>query len=127
MEKEKTIRVLVANRPRLMRDLVLATIAECSDIEVVGEVEIEAEIRQRVEKTLPDCLIIALDQTGLRPPICDALLRDFPNLKILALSAGPDSSMFFWASFKIHSRHIEPSENGVLAALREASAKGVVS
>jgi chemotaxis response regulator CheB len=119
------IRVLVANRPRLMRDLVLATITECLDIEVVGEVETEGEIRRHVENTQPDCLIIALDQSDVRPAICDALLRDFPAMKILALSAGHDSSMFFWASFNIHSRHVEPSENGVLGALREASPKGV--
>jgi chemotaxis response regulator CheB len=127
MEKEKTIRVLVANRPRLMRDLVLATIAECSDIEVVGDVENEAEIRQHIEKKQPDCLIIALDETDMRPTICDALLREFPELKILALSAGHDSSMLFWAAVKIHSRGVEPSENGMLGALREASARGVTS
>lgn len=127
MEKNKTIRVLVANRPRLMRDLVLSTITECSDIEVVGEVELESEIRQHVEKMQPDCLIITLDQGNARPAICDSLLRDFPEMKILALSAGHDSSMFFWASTKIHSRSVEPSENGVVAALREASSKGVTS
>jgi chemotaxis response regulator CheB len=127
MEKEKTIRVLVANRPRLMRDLVLATIAECSDIEVVGAVENEAEIHQQVEKTRPDCLIIALDETDVRPAICDALLREFPEMKILALSAGHDSSTLFWAAIRIHSRSVEPSESGTLGALREVSTGGVAS
>jgi predicted TIM-barrel fold metal-dependent hydrolase len=110
-----------------MRDLVLATITECPDIEVVGEVEIESDIRLHVEKTQPDCLIIALDQTDVRPTICDALLHDFPEMKILALSVGHNNNMFFWASFNIHSRNVEPSENGMLAALREASRKGVPS
>ena len=32
----RKIRVLVANKPRLMRDLVLATISEQPDIEVLG-------------------------------------------------------------------------------------------
>ena len=38
------IRVIVANQPRLMRELVLATIADQSDIEVAGETQNEAEI-----------------------------------------------------------------------------------
>ena len=124
MENPAAIRVLVANRPRLMRDLVLATITDQADIEVVGAVEEESAIRHRVEQTQPDCLIIALERPGERPLICDALLRDFPSMKILALSSDHDSSMFFWASLDIHSCRVEPSEQGVLSALRDLPAKG---
>ena len=35
----KPIRVLMANRPRLMRELMVATISEQPDIEIVGEVQ----------------------------------------------------------------------------------------
>ena len=42
----RKIRVLVANRPRLMRELVLATIADQPDIEVVGETQNESEDRR---------------------------------------------------------------------------------
>lgn len=124
---EKTIRVLVANHPRLMRDLVVSTIVEQPDIQVLGEVEHESEIRQAVEKMQPDCLIIALDKPDSRPPICDALLRDFPEMRILAVSAEHDSSMFFWASLNIYEHRIEASEQGVLSALRSAGSKGVTS
>ena len=123
---EKTIRVLVANRPRLMRDLVLATIADQPDIEVLGQVEDESEIRPAIERTQPDCLIIAMDQPDARPALCDVLLRDYPGMKILAVCPDYDSTMFFWASLDIHEHKIESSEQGVLAALRTASpAKGV--
>lgn len=124
-ENAKTVRVLVANRPRLMRDLLLATLAERPGIEVVGEVENESDIRGRIELTMPDCLILTLDQSGARPAMCDALLRDFPNMRILALSAEDGSGMFFWASFDIHSRRVEASEEGVLSALRETLSNGV--
>jgi len=40
------IRVLVANRPRLMRELVLATIAGEPDVEIVGETANETEITE---------------------------------------------------------------------------------
>jgi len=44
---EKVIRVLVANRPRLMRELILTTFADQPDIEIVGEVGEESEISER--------------------------------------------------------------------------------
>ncbi|MGA7753318.1 MAG: hypothetical protein WCB05_10815 [Candidatus Sulfotelmatobacter sp.] len=34
----KRVRVLVANRPRLMREMVMTTISDQPDIEIVGEV-----------------------------------------------------------------------------------------
>ena len=55
----KRVRVLVANRPRLMRELVLATIADQPDIEVVGEVLEESQLMEVVEEVQPDALILA--------------------------------------------------------------------
>ncbi|HXQ33319.1 MAG TPA: hypothetical protein VN843_04790, partial [Anaerolineales bacterium] len=49
----KPIRVLVANRPRLIRELVMATIADQPDIEIVGEIQQESEIESAVDKTNP--------------------------------------------------------------------------
>ncbi len=46
----QTIKVLVANRPRLMRELVLATISDQPDIEVVGVLDDEAGILESVER-----------------------------------------------------------------------------
>src|SRR5947209_446381 len=60
----KRVRVLVANHPRLMRELVMATIADQPDIEVVGEVQNEGDLADIVEQVLPDVLIIAMDERG---------------------------------------------------------------
>jgi galactokinase/mevalonate kinase-like predicted kinase len=62
----RRVRVLVANHPRLMRELVLATIADQPDIEVVGEVQNEGELAEIVEQVLPDVLIIAMDERAYR-------------------------------------------------------------
>ena len=115
---EKLIRVVVANRPRLMRELVLATISEQPDIEIVGEVQDEADIRRVVEEKQPDFLIIALDEPSGRPLLCDSLLYQFPDMKILALAPERNSSVFYWASLDIHSNQVEASEEGILDALR---------
>jgi chemotaxis response regulator CheB len=115
------IRVVVANRPRLMRELVLETITEQPDIEIVAEIQNEEEIIGAVEGTHPDFLIIALDESDQRPPLCETLLRRFPGMKILALAPERNSSMFFWATFNIHSNQVEASEAGLLSTLRSKS------
>jgi hypothetical protein len=112
------IRVAVANQPRLMRELVLETISEQPDIEIVAEIQDEAKIEQTVDGIQPDYLIIALDESDRRPPICDVLLRRYPDMKILALAPERNCSIFFWASFAIHSNYVEASEAGILSTLR---------
>ncbi len=115
---EKSIRVLVANRPRLMREIVLTTFADQPDIEIVGEVENESEIAESVKKTLPNFVVIALDQPGRRPPICDELLRDHPEVRVIAVAPEKNYIVYYWASFEIHSNNIEASEEGMLSAMR---------
>ncbi len=110
-------RVLVANQPRLMRELVLETICDQPDIEVVGELQDDQQISEMVERTHPDFLIVAL-RGDERPPICDELLRRHPEIRILALAPDRNSSIFYWASLDIHSQMVEASQEGVLNALR---------
>ena len=69
---KQNVRVVVANRPRLMRELILATIADPPDIEIVGEVQNDADIASVVEEKHPDFLIVALDNPSQRPPLCDS-------------------------------------------------------
>jgi DNA-binding NarL/FixJ family response regulator len=115
---EVPVRVIVANQPRLIRELVLESIADQPGIEIVAEIENEDEILNVVEATHPDFLIIALDDRGRQPALCDILLPRYPEMKILALAPERNVSMFFWASFDIHSRSIEASEAGILGTLR---------
>ncbi len=58
----KRVRVLVANHPRLMRELVMATVADQPDIELVGEVQNESDLADIVEQVQPDVLIIAINK-----------------------------------------------------------------
>ncbi|PYT51048.1 MAG: hypothetical protein DMG44_03905 [Acidobacteria bacterium] len=78
---ESSVRVVVANRPRLLRELVLATLSGQAGIEVVGEAENEQDVPLLVAATKPDFLLIALEESRRRPPLCDLLLRKFPRLK----------------------------------------------
>lgn len=115
---EKAIRVLVANRPRLMRELILTTFADQPDIEIVGEVAEESEISDSVKKTLPNFVVIALDQPGRRPRICDELLREHPEIRVIAVAPEKNFVVYYWASLNIHSNDIEASEEGILNVIR---------
>ena len=114
----KKIKVVVANRPRLMRELVLATISDQPDIEIVGEAADEAAILDSIEQLQPDFLVVSLDETDERPAICDFVLERFPGLKVLAIAPDRNSTIFYWASFDIHSNRVQASEEGVLRAIR---------
>ena len=115
---EKTIRVLVANHPRLMREVILTTFADQPDIEIVGEVAEESEISENIERTLPNYVVIALDHPGTRPHICDELLRKYPEVRVIAVAPEKNYVVYYWASLDIHSNDIEASEEGILNAMR---------
>ena len=114
----KPIRVLVANRPRLMRELVMATISDQPDIEIVGEIPDESEVGGAVDQMQPDFLIVALDRQDRLPDFCEGILQSHPNIKIIAIAADRNSTVFYWASLRVQSNQIEASEAGVLNALR---------
>jgi DNA-binding NarL/FixJ family response regulator len=114
----KKVRVLVANRPRLMRDLIRETIGVQPDIEVTGEIGEESQILDAMEQTKPDFLIITLGDSDERPAICDSVLARHPEVRVLAIAPDRNSTIYYWVSPEIHSAPIETSEGGVLSALR---------
>ncbi len=121
-----SVRVVVANRPRLLCELVLSTLSGQAGIEVVGEAENEQDVPSLVAATKQDFLLIALEESRRRPPLCDLLLRKFPALRIIAVAPNRNVGIFYWASFDIHSRTMEASEEALLEAVRSSAvpAKG---
>ncbi len=115
----KRVRVLVANHPRLMRELVLAVIADQPDIEVIGELQDENELAEAVEEAQPDILILALDDADKRVAQCGFLLGRYPQMKILALAPEQNRGVLYWATVDVRTRPLESSEAGILSALRE--------
>jgi DNA-binding NarL/FixJ family response regulator len=112
------IRVLVANGPRLMRELVMATISDQPDIEIVGEIQEESAIASAVNHTQPDFLIVTLEGHDHLPDFCKSILQSHPQIKIIAIASDRNSTVFYWASLRVQSNQIEASEAGVLNALR---------
>jgi AmiR/NasT family two-component response regulator len=114
----RPLRVLVANQPRLMRELIVGALTEQPDMEIVGEVTNDTDIPSLVAKILPDLVVISLDQSGKRPVLCDTILHQHPKVRIIAVAFEKNRSVYYWASFNIHSNEIEPSEEGILKAAR---------
>ena len=117
----KVIRVLVANRPKLMRETLLATLSEQPWIQVVGEVSNDAQILGRVNESVPDLLVMTVDEPGKRPSLCDAILRQHPDLQIIAVAPHQNYSVCYRASLNIRSDDIEASEQGFLSAVRRVA------
>ena len=102
-----------------MRQLVLSTLADHEGISVVGEAEDESDVLTLVSQTHPDFLLIGLDESKRRPPLCDLLLKQFPSLRIIAVAPNTNVGVCYWASFEIHSATLEASEEGLLSAMRK--------
>jgi chemotaxis response regulator CheB len=121
---EKVTRVLVANRPKLMREVILTALADQPGVEIVGEVSDESDILPQVRATLPDLLVIALEENELRPPICDQVLREHPELRIIAVASRKNRTLYFWASFDIHCTDIETSLAGIMSVVHQPAESG---
>src|SRR5258708_11556086 len=115
----KRVRVLVANRPRLMRELVMATISDEPDIELVGEVGDDGDLTEVVEQVQPDVLILAMNEPEKSLGQCGFLLGRYPQMRILALAPEQNRGIFYWAIVDIRTKPLESSEAGILNAVRE--------
>jgi hypothetical protein len=102
-----------------MRELVLATISNQPDIEIVGEVGDGANLTEVVEQVQPDVLIVAIDKNEKRLGQCGFLLGRYPQMRILALAPEQNVGIFYWAIVDIRTRPLESSESGILNAVRE--------
>lgn len=117
------VRVLVANRPRLMQEIVLATLANQPDIEVVGETQKEEEITELVDLVRPDFVVISVGEPESRPGICGFLLGRYPELRVLAIMPEKNIAVCHWAFVELRSKRFQMSEEGLLRVLRASGAE----
>jgi DNA-binding NarL/FixJ family response regulator len=115
------IKVLVANRPRLLRELVISTLANHRDIEVLNDAAAAEELMEdhvvpSIESLQPDFLITTLE--SIEPSKqCDFLLKRFPELQIIAVAPHSDSCVLYAMNQRIYSVPVAMSEQGILDAL----------
>jgi DNA-binding NarL/FixJ family response regulator len=117
--KVKRVRVLIAIRRRLMRELVISTFADQPDVEIVGEIGTEEGLAEAVEQVRPDVLVVTMDEPEKRSGQCGFLLGRYPYMRILALAPEHNRALFYWAVIDIRTKPLESSEAGILSAVRE--------
>jgi len=82
----KRMRILLGNRPQLMREVLREILAQQPDMEVVGEVVDPIELLVAAQAFKPDVVVVAL-QDSEEPGLCSHLLAEHPHLTILALTS----------------------------------------
>jgi chemotaxis response regulator CheB len=108
---DRSVRVLVANRANLMRELVISVLSDQPGVEIVGEVSNDPDI--------PELLVVTLETTQSQPAICETILRQHPAMPIIAVGLRENCSICYWATVKVHSAEVETSEQGLLGAVRD--------
>ena len=88
---EMTIKLLIADDHKLIRDGLTALIARCPDIDVVGEAGEGRTALQLVRELNPDIVIMDVSMPELNGyEATRQIVNEFPNVKVLALSMYSD-------------------------------------
>lgn len=113
----ETVRVLLANRPRMLRESLLAVIEAHDDIEVEAVEPDPVEILAAVGRAAADVVVIALPESGEDPGLCSHLLAEYPDLRVLALSPA-EATAFVYRQVITKEELTPPSESNILAFIR---------
>jgi len=113
-----TIKVLLANRPQILREVVRDIIERQPDMEVVGEALDPLGVLLAAKETEADVVVIGL-QDSEEPGLVSHLLAECPHVTVLGLASQGDTA--FIAQMCPWRKEIaDPSEVNILSALRHA-------
>lgn len=99
--------------------MLFGAIQKQPDIEVAGEVSDAGTILAAMEMTNPDCLVIALERSGVSFPLCRQLLARNIHARVLALSEATRlAALCWWYQGDIRCTYMEASRENLLSALR---------
>jgi DNA-binding NarL/FixJ family response regulator len=118
------VRVLLANRPRVLRTRLAKLLQLQSDIEVVGTVLDPIELLSAVEDTQADVVVVTLPDSGEMPGICSHLLYEYPQLLILALSSTHTRACVYRQVITVEQLS-GTSDQEILTAVRKAKADSI--
>lgn len=111
-------RVVIANSTRAMRDMLFDAIRQQSDISVVAEVSDSALILTVCELMAADCVVVPLERGGVPTKLCNQVLRKYPQMRVVALTATSDIVALCWRSGKdVRCTYMESSRDNILKAL----------
>lgn len=110
------IRILLAIRPRIMREVIWQRIEQQEDMEVVGEVLDTNDLLVAVRETRADAVVVTIrgpEELALFNP----LLAEYPNLIVLSLESSGKTA-FVGKFCSPWQEIVDPSEADIEGALR---------
>jgi DNA-binding NarL/FixJ family response regulator len=114
----RSIKVLLANDPTILREVVRAIIARQPDMEVVGEILDPLGVLLAAKATQAD--VVVLDLRGAEEPgLVSHLLAECPQVTILGLASHGDTALMVQRRLW-RKEIVDPSEVNILRALRHA-------
>ena len=116
-----SVKVLLANRPAVLRISLATLLQQQSDIEVVGTVLDLKELLIAVGDTQADVVVLTLPDSGEIPGICSHLLYEYPQLLILALSSARTKACIYRQAITVEPL-ADISDEGILTAVRRVKA-----
>jgi len=112
------LRILLANRPRMLREMVRKIIEDEQDMEVVGEVLAPVDLLVAVRETKAHAVILTM-RGSEEPGLCSHLLAEYPDLTILGLAF--EGQKAFIKQLRPRREEIaDPTGAKILSALRNA-------
>ncbi len=89
------VRVLLANRPRMLRESLRGMLERQADIEVTAVAPDPVELLAEVGRTEAEVVLVTLPESGGDPGICSHLLAQYPELLVIALSPVDERAVVF--------------------------------
>ena len=117
--QDESIRVVIANPTRFLREAIYEAIEENPEFIVVGEVSDEGTIPLVADWLKPDCVIIPLERSENPSSVCLQVLDSNPCTIIVAIGQGPDPLAIYWKSDggQIRRTYGPATRDGILEAL----------
>lgn len=112
------IRVLLANHPMMIPDVLRQLVEKQEDMELVGECRGPMHILQETGRTKADAVILAHEDTK-EPGLCSQLLSMYPDITILSVAL--DLTSAFTQQLCLTRRDFSTVQRqGIVQSLREA-------
>jgi DNA-binding NarL/FixJ family response regulator len=109
-------RILLADLPRMIREIISDTLASQDDMEVVAELPTLASLPAALEDSQADVVVLGGDD----PMLAVALLQRIPHLTVLAVSEeGRESWLYELRPKRVLISEISPRR--LVGAIRESS------
>lgn len=115
-QEQEQIRIILANEPRLLREMLKRVFLKRCDLEVVAEVSNLSRLSEIIDRTRPQWVVVTLLPNGALPGYAHGLPVLYPRLGIVAVAS--DGSRVKVKSGDLFERDLEGiSLNDLLAIL----------